>query len=330
MVYDPARERVVLFGGRDDSGRRNDTWEWDGSDWTRVATTGPPERCRHAMAYDRARGVITLFGGSISLNDEYYGDTWEWDGTTWMEVFPSQSPAPRERHAMSYDSSRGVVRLFGGEFDGGNPSGETWEWDGLDWRQRIENGPSPRWFTAMIYDPVRDNTLLFGGLDPVGYSGETWEFVSCPHITQQPSDQQVWIGQPVQFSVQVESALDSQSYQWYRDDTALGDGDGVLGSTTATLTIDPVQDSDAGEYSVVVTCECGMARSRSAVLEVEVTGDSNGDGIINHEDYQNLVDCFGGPGEDFPHPGCVRHDFDVNGEIDLFDFGRFQIVFTGP
>jgi hypothetical protein len=37
MAYDEQRRRVVLFGGNDDSGILADTWEWDGTSWTRIA-----------------------------------------------------------------------------------------------------------------------------------------------------------------------------------------------------------------------------------------------------------------------------------------------------
>jgi cysteine-rich repeat protein len=30
MTYDVARGRIVMFGGADSSGKRDDTWEWDG------------------------------------------------------------------------------------------------------------------------------------------------------------------------------------------------------------------------------------------------------------------------------------------------------------
>jgi hypothetical protein len=37
LVYDKKRDRVVLFGGRKEwPTDLNDTWEWDGSRWSRV------------------------------------------------------------------------------------------------------------------------------------------------------------------------------------------------------------------------------------------------------------------------------------------------------
>jgi hypothetical protein len=39
LAFDAARGRVVLFGGGDGTGRLADTWEWDGTQWSRTGTT---------------------------------------------------------------------------------------------------------------------------------------------------------------------------------------------------------------------------------------------------------------------------------------------------
>lgn len=80
MAYDSARGVTVLFGGRflnDDHqfDYNGETWEWDGSSWSQRSVTGPLPRANHSMAYDSARGVTVLFGGSG--NNGLLGDTWE-------------------------------------------------------------------------------------------------------------------------------------------------------------------------------------------------------------------------------------------------------------
>ena len=80
IAYDEARERVVLFGGREGGATlQGDTWEWDGTDWTQVADTGPDARSGHALAFDAARERVVLFGGEAA-GSALRGDTWEWDG----------------------------------------------------------------------------------------------------------------------------------------------------------------------------------------------------------------------------------------------------------
>ena len=84
LVYDAARTLMVLFGGEDGcTGVYGDTWEWNGSTWTEISTSGPNPRIMHGMAYDRLREEVVLFGGSLttvygggSYPYELVGDTW--------------------------------------------------------------------------------------------------------------------------------------------------------------------------------------------------------------------------------------------------------------
>ncbi|HKQ48261.1 MAG TPA: immunoglobulin domain-containing protein [Phycisphaerae bacterium] len=175
MAFDSLRGVTVLFGGDTAGGLSAETWEWDGSNWSRrLPENSPAPRGYHAMAYDSARDVTVLFGGdtgAIDVNNE----TWEWNGTNWTQQLPPASPSPRRRHALAYDSARGVTVLFGGRLDNGG-SAETWEWDGTTWSLRSPAiAPSIRQYHAMAYDSFRNVTVLFGG-DTGAASDETWEW----------------------------------------------------------------------------------------------------------------------------------------------------------
>jgi len=173
MAYDPARGRVVLFGGSG-GGFRSDTWEWDGNAWIdRASASSPPGRTHHALAYDSARARVVLFGG---LGGGVFSDTWEFDGLAWVKRASVVSPPARYGHAMVYDSARGRVVLFGGRDASGVMLADTWEWDGNDWIQRSPAiSPPARYTHAMAYDSMRGRTLLFGGSSDV-YFADTWEW----------------------------------------------------------------------------------------------------------------------------------------------------------
>lgn len=67
MAYDSQRRKVVLFGGGPNpfwSYPFSDTWQWDGSRWTQVPTTGPSTSWQQGMAYDSRRGRTVLKGAS--------------------------------------------------------------------------------------------------------------------------------------------------------------------------------------------------------------------------------------------------------------------------
>lgn len=92
----------------------------------------------------------------------------------WTQAAPANAPSARERHAMVFDSTRGVIVLFGGS-DAAGLDGETWEWNGTNWTLRSTSGPSARRHHAMAFDSARGVTVLFGGRDSA-YRGDTWEW----------------------------------------------------------------------------------------------------------------------------------------------------------
>ena len=149
MAYDSTRGKVVLFGGYGDSYLLNDTWEWDGSNWTLYTpATKPSVRYYHAMTYDSVRCKVVLFGGSDGSN---LNDTWEWDGTNWTQRSPATTLSARSGHSMAYDSARGKVVLFGGSyyinFSNLNIN-DTWEWDGTTWTDPSLASGNHSWFVC--------------------------------------------------------------------------------------------------------------------------------------------------------------------------------------
>lgn len=82
-----------------------------------------------------------------------------------------------------------------------------------------------------------------------------------PTITTQPAAQSVGVGSSVTFTVAA-SGTSPFTYQWHKD------GADLTGATAATLTLNNVQLTDAGSYSVTVTNSLGSADSSPAALTV--------------------------------------------------------------
>ena len=127
LAFDGARQRVVLFGGRDNTDflLRQDTWEWDGALWKQVENAGPSLRNGAAMV--GTSDDVLLFGGSDG--NAVLGDTWAWDGQHWRQR-QNMGPPPRHTPAMAWDAARDRAVLFGGVSP--NPGGslmvgDTWE-----------------------------------------------------------------------------------------------------------------------------------------------------------------------------------------------------------
>ncbi|MCB9870460.1 MAG: hypothetical protein H6837_11430 [Planctomycetes bacterium] len=169
MCTDTARNVVVLFGGL---GAGRDTWEWNGTTWTKMApTVSPPELGWAKMTYDSARKVCVLFGG---LTPTAVGDTWEWNGSNWR-LRGSGGPSPRHGHAQCYDSARRVTVLFGGADDYPRSLTDTWEYDGTTWKRVATTGPVGRLYAEMTYDATRARCVLFGGYRASAQQ-DTWEW----------------------------------------------------------------------------------------------------------------------------------------------------------
>jgi hypothetical protein len=184
FAYDSRRERFVLFGGSPGGGQAHaDTWEYDGSAWTRFAGAGPPARLAHAMAFDERRGRVVVFGGSglgaPGQPRPTLDDTWEYDGQAWTQWQGGDAhPSARTSAGITYDSRRGLVIVFGG-IRRGTLLGDTWSWDGAEWKELSTSGPEPRAMGYLAYDRRRDRVVLFGGRKqghPHGDLSDTWEW----------------------------------------------------------------------------------------------------------------------------------------------------------
>ncbi|MEL6338378.1 MAG: hypothetical protein AAFQ65_00560 [Myxococcota bacterium] len=164
VAYDAVRGSLVLFGGFDELGRSAETWEFDGSFWSRVAPPiSPRSRLGHSMVFDPKRGVVVLFGGNH--NGNLLNDTWIWDGDGWTQVGEFNPPGVRQYHGMAYDTQREVVVMFGGR-QGNVELNDTWEWDGLNWQERSPAGDTPpaRDSHAMAFDETTGTTVMYGGI----------------------------------------------------------------------------------------------------------------------------------------------------------------------
>jgi hypothetical protein len=171
MIHDSGRGVYVMHGGSDGS-PLNETWEYDGIDWSLRSTSGPA-LYNAGFAYDENRGVGVWYGGTSSSGRSR--STFEWDGTNWT-LIPSNSPPDyRSNHAMAYDPVEQRCVMFGGQLVGNVYSAETWVYGGT-WSQIVTSGPAARRHHTMTFDPVNGGILLHGGENAGGVLGDTWLF----------------------------------------------------------------------------------------------------------------------------------------------------------
>ncbi len=178
MAYIASSQRCLLFGGYDNGWSvfppvpvtYGDTWLYDAStDQWQQGPSGPAPRYYHAMAYDRLRDCVVLFGG-MPHTQATYDDTWEYrTATGWQQRQPAHRPQGLRGHTMVFDEARGRIVVTGGAnvtptSGWQTGSSEIWEWDGTDWHQRQPDTiSSGRVGAATVYDVARSRSVSFGG-----------------------------------------------------------------------------------------------------------------------------------------------------------------------
>lgn len=186
IVYDSARGVIVMFGGKGSSSDANllDTWEFNGSNWEDktpwdamlepnpaivVGTHWPEIRRSGALAFDENLGKSVLWGGETPNGNFCPGYIWEWDGLSWSRISPSTSdhPSIRAGHQMVFYPPLQKIIMFGG-CDQYGWKNDIWAWDSVAKSWSIisagdPGGPSPRSSYNMVYNPVNEELLIFGG-----------------------------------------------------------------------------------------------------------------------------------------------------------------------
>ena len=176
MVFDPVTRKVIMFGG---STGGTETWTYDykTNTWTPVTpSTSPSGRLLHTMVYDSVNQVVLLYGGQSGETD-----TWAYDPVfnTWTDLAPATNPGARFGPYYSFDQASGKFILFGGFVATGNLV-DTWAYDyaANTWTDlNSVNEPSPprTLGKGMVYDPIIQKSVLFGGIASV-LLDETWVF----------------------------------------------------------------------------------------------------------------------------------------------------------
>jgi hypothetical protein len=182
-IYDPLRDRIVVFGG-EDVVANSDVWAFSlGSpSWSLLTPLGTPPspRTYPSAIYDPVGDRMVVFGGTSSTE---LNDVWvlPFTGTlTWGQLSPAGTPpSGRSSHSAIYDPIRHRMLVFGGR-DGGASHNDAWVLSlsvGTEsWSEVIPAGSPPpeRWGHSAIYDPVRDRMVAYGGRDAGGPLNDLW------------------------------------------------------------------------------------------------------------------------------------------------------------
>ncbi|MGE3352250.1 MAG: kelch repeat-containing protein [Planctomycetota bacterium] len=187
MSYDPGRGMLLMCGGRIIGGSTewNDTWEWDGANWTLVSNVALA-RTGSAVAFNSMLGEIQVVAGNrlgIARTD-----VWGWSGAAW-NLRSSVGPNAGYLPSMAYRPISSALVLFGGSVSS-TLHNQMWRYQGGNWSSLSpSNRPSASYASGMAYHAASGDLVLFGGaLAPGGpESNQTWTWDGANWTQESPS-----------------------------------------------------------------------------------------------------------------------------------------------
>jgi hypothetical protein len=201
MVYDKFNDKFILFGGYKEWWYPTEFYAntsiYDPvlNKWTASSLSPEPSpRTDFAMVYADSIGEVVLFGG-VDKAGHRFSDVWTFNYTkmSWTNITPTVSPYGWSGMASAYDTKTNRLMVFGGIDDHGGVNNDiqyfsldTKQWGGFS----ALKSPSKRTEAAMVYDPLNDGFLMFGGNDG-SYKCDTWMF----HMTDWVKDG-TYVSQP--------------------------------------------------------------------------------------------------------------------------------------
>jgi len=172
LAYDSVKKKVLLYGGWNHVTGEffNDTWAWDGKDWTQLSSGNAPLSAAHMLVNFSSESKL------IAVPSSSFANTWTWNGNEWKETLSRPIPSRADGRSV-YDSQYDRVILFGG-IENSNFLNDSWVFDGETWSLlNMPSPPSPRYSHIMFYDVRRQSIVLFGGAGKESLLGDTWELV---------------------------------------------------------------------------------------------------------------------------------------------------------
>jgi hypothetical protein len=186
-VYDAENQRMIIFGGCNNSGNFNDAWALNltlgNETWERLYPTGtlPEARFDHYTIYHPGRKSMIVFGGcgTARLND-----VWELklDSTVWQEISVTGTrPIARAGGHEMLDLVNNRMIIFGGTSTN-TFYNEVWALDltpgSEQWTQLNPSGsiPTGRTGFASGCDCVKNKFYFFGGWD------NNWNLYNDLHV----------------------------------------------------------------------------------------------------------------------------------------------------
>lgn len=179
-AYAGSTNLLYVFGGDGTNILRAVGADNPPTEWVEVRTTGTPPAVRTdcAMVFDPSGNRLLVFGGR-DYDGQAFGDLWQLslDGEpAWSSLTTGGDvPSPRADAGVCFDDNRGILVVFGGLDDAGNPVDDNIHQIDLrqpepQWSVWAPSGtaPTPRSGLVLCDVPGFDGLVAFGGNDGNG------------------------------------------------------------------------------------------------------------------------------------------------------------------
>ncbi len=172
-VYDPFQHRMIVFGGVDATGNKNDIWSLSLSTlaWSLLTpSTGnlPDARFSHNAMIDTGFNRMLIWSGQGS---GLYNDVWAFNflDSAWIQLWANGnvSGAPLTRYGTGaiYDVSKNRLVNYAG-FTSSGRFQDTWyfETDSIVWREQTKSiTPGLRCLHSVCFAPELRKMVMYGG-----------------------------------------------------------------------------------------------------------------------------------------------------------------------
>jgi hypothetical protein len=279
LAWDSSRQAVLLFGGFSPTNPSapNETWEWNGSNWTLLNTVSTPSgfgRQRHAMASWPFPGSdrIIVMGGALTGMSAPTASTALW--RTPVPPMIVSGPTPSSANVNVGANVTFTISASG--------VGLQYQWRKFNSAGGSDVIPGATGPTLTLTNVTESSSgtyfcLVTNACGSIQSADATLTVV-CPPATLVQNTTPAFLplqipGATVTLSI-VASGGQNLSYRWTRSGSLLNDGDlngtTVSGSTTPTLTLSNLTSAALGSYRCVVTSNCpsstGVTNSNSVRL----------------------------------------------------------------
>jgi hypothetical protein len=223
LAYDEAGRRALLFAGRWREANTtglydlyNDLWQFDfvTRSWSLLDAgegDAPAGRYYPAGAWDAEAQTFYTWGGATNRSGvviEPSSQLWAWTaGGGWSEVETTgNAPSTRAFFGSSYDPRKNRILVMAGQVGDFQTLAYNdffaLDLDDFRWRELHNGGsdgeaPSTRMHPGLIYDPLAESYLVFGGHTDIGDANDLWSFDPGDKLWQSVLPGDSFTGEPL-------------------------------------------------------------------------------------------------------------------------------------